>query len=181
VADTDESEIVARARAGDAAAFDALVLATAHRLRLFVSVRALSVELVEEVVQETYVIAYETLAAYRGEGAFLAWLYGIARNVLRREITAQSRRERFAADELDQFVAAAALDEPEPEDPPPLARLAQCLDRIAPRARAMLERHHRDGVPIAELARQFKQNQEAIGGVLKRCRQALRQCLETAP
>lgn len=48
----------------------------------------------EEVVQETLIAAHDALDAYRGEGSFGAYLFGIARRQCAKRLVKRSRRER---------------------------------------------------------------------------------------
>jgi RNA polymerase sigma-70 factor, ECF subfamily len=48
----------------------------------------------EDVVQETFVAAYQGFAAYRGEASFRAWLCGIARKKCLKLIEGKRRRDK---------------------------------------------------------------------------------------
>jgi RNA polymerase sigma-70 factor (ECF subfamily) len=71
----DESNLIARAAAGDAAAFDAVVRAHQSRLRGFL--RRLTrgdAALADDLAQETFLEAWRKIAQYRGTGSFEGWL-----------------------------------------------------------------------------------------------------------
>ena len=71
----DETNLITRASAGDAAAFDALVRAHQSRLRGFL--RRLSrgdAALADDLAQETFLEAWRKIAQYRGDGSFAGWL-----------------------------------------------------------------------------------------------------------
>jgi RNA polymerase sigma-70 factor (ECF subfamily) len=71
----DESNLIARAAAGDAAAFDALVRAHQSRLRGFLRRMARGdVALADDLAQETFLEAWRKIAQYRGAGSFAGWL-----------------------------------------------------------------------------------------------------------
>jgi DNA-directed RNA polymerase specialized sigma24 family protein len=72
-----EAALVARAARGDRAAFSALAAAHEARLRQFV-VRVVGPGDADDVAQEALVKAWLSLAAYRGDAPFGAWLAGIA-------------------------------------------------------------------------------------------------------
>src|ERR1041385_6411350 len=73
----DESHRVARARAGDEAAYQALV--EAHQDRVYgVAVRIVGrPEDAEEVAQDAFLRAWRALPEFRGESAFGTWLHRI--------------------------------------------------------------------------------------------------------
>lgn len=47
----------------------------------------------EEAAQETFIAAYDAMPGYRGDGAYRAWLYAIARRVCARRVETRVRRE----------------------------------------------------------------------------------------
>jgi RNA polymerase sigma-70 factor, ECF subfamily len=75
-----EEELVARARAGDAAATEVLI--RRNNRMLFRTARAILRDdaAAEDVVQEAYVQAFRSLASFRGESSFSTWLVRIAAN-----------------------------------------------------------------------------------------------------
>lgn len=84
--------LVDRARDGDRAAFDMLVVKYQRRLlRLLKRVVRDPVE-AEDVVQETFIRAYRALHHFRGDAAFYTWLYRIGINTARNYLASQNRR-----------------------------------------------------------------------------------------
>lgn len=166
-------QLAVRAQQGDREAFRQLVMECQQPLRLALAWRAPSADLVEEVLQATFVTAFERLAGYRPEGTFLAWLKGIGRNLLLTEL--RQRRRSVGLDE-------GAMEDPEPEDAAvqaeQVAALRDCVAALAPRARLLLERRYTAGLPLATLARQFKQKENTLAVTLSRIRAELRRCLD---
>lgn len=76
----EDSELLARAQAGDVAAFEGLV--ERHRGRVFgLAVRMLnSQDDAAEVLQESFLSAYRNLGNFRGDSQFGSWVYRIAAN-----------------------------------------------------------------------------------------------------
>ena len=175
-----------RACAGDRNAFRDLVLATQHALALSVASHVLTRDMMEEILQETYVTAFEKLGQYRQEGAFLPWLKAIARHRLYQHWRERRRAATVQHDDLATLVAEhglAAVDgeadgEEEFARSEEVQRLAVCLDKLPARARLLLERRYRDGHPLSRLAQQFKRTVEALSVTLFRLRQQVRACIE---
>lgn len=177
---------VVLAQAGDQAALRQAFKAALPALQIAVKVRCPDPGLAEEVIQETLVTALEQLARYRPEGTFIAWLKGIARNHLRRQLDAERRLQCADPSTLETLLAKASrasLDVWEPDldgsDTPPQQALRNCLEQLSPRLRGMLERRHVDQVPVKKLAQQYKQGANTIAVNLKRLRSRLRSCLQT--
>ncbi len=81
------------------------------------------------------------------------------------------------------MVAGATLDaleaaEDERERERWSSALTRCLDQLQPRARELVQRRHLQSMPLADLARQFKQPMAALSVALHRIRRSLRRCLE---
>jgi RNA polymerase sigma-70 factor (ECF subfamily) len=103
-----DTELIERARAGDAGAFGELV--ERHKVAVYRAARIAlrSADEAEDVAQEAFVAAYRKLGEFRGDSSFKTWLLAIAWNF------ARSRR-RTARLFLQRFTST---DEREVQDPP---------------------------------------------------------------
>jgi len=75
-----DTELTRLAQAGDARAFEALVVKYQRRIARHVARFIKSADDVEDVVQDVFVRAYRGLASFRGDSQFYSWLYRIASN-----------------------------------------------------------------------------------------------------
>jgi RNA polymerase sigma-70 factor (ECF subfamily) len=113
---TDE-EVVDRVRGGDAALFE--VLMRRYNERLYRTARAVlgTDEEAEDVVQQSYVSAFQHLAQFAGRARFSTWLTRIVLN----EAYARARRRGrlvqapWDASEEERFVAEPSSPGPSPE------------------------------------------------------------------
>lgn len=177
----DLDQLTIKAQAGDRDAFRELVLATQRELAISVAAHSVSRELVEEVLQETYVTAFEKISQYQPRGTFRPWLRTIARNHLFAHWRERRRLAEFDGDALDQMIADNGIDDLEHDDgkhEEESARLAACLELLPDRARKMLERRYCEEQPLAALAQQFKRSAATLSVTLFRLRQQLRRCVE---
>ena len=107
----DQEHIIARARRGDADAFEQLV--AAYRNQVFrLALRMCGNEAdADEVAQEAFLSAWKGLPNFRGESRFSTWLYQLtthaAIDLLRRE------KRQAAAEDIDEITAAD--DGPSPQ------------------------------------------------------------------
>lgn len=83
--------LVDRVLEGNKNAFNLLVMRYQSRLAHLVSRYVLPSE-VPDVVQETFIKAYRSLASFKGESVFYTWLYRIAVNTAKNYLIAQGRR-----------------------------------------------------------------------------------------
>jgi RNA polymerase sigma-70 factor (ECF subfamily) len=92
---TDQADadalLVERARRGEVAAFEMLVVKYQRRIERLVSRMVRDVDLVPDIAQETFIRAYRALPQFRGESAFYTWLYRIAVNTAKKALVELKR------------------------------------------------------------------------------------------
>jgi RNA polymerase sigma factor (sigma-70 family) len=178
--DRETDGLIARTLAGERSAFRQLVIDLQDDLRLFAGAFEISPGLAEEVVQATFVSAYQNLSAYRRDGAFRAWLKAIARNHILRALREQRRFAAASADTLDQALAESGLADAERmEDLDAQTRkLRACLDRLPEALRALVHARYMQELPTGRLAQQLGRTEIWIRVTLCRARKSLRRCIE---
>jgi RNA polymerase sigma-70 factor (ECF subfamily) len=182
---TTEIEAVAAAKAGDEAAFAALV--EPHRRELQVHCYRMlgSFEESEDQVQETFLRAWRRRETFQGRSTFRAWLYRIATNTCLDALAAKTRPtphdpadipwlEPFpdrllpTGDEPDAVVVARETIE--------LAFLA-AIQLLPPRQRAVLILRDVLGWPAKDIAALLESSVASVNSALQRAREALRERL----
>lgn len=179
--------LVRLVQAGDREAFRSLFLAFERPLRCYLSAHASSAEMVDEVLQATFVACYESIRTYEPRGTFSFWLRGIARNRLLKELRQRARHDHVGADVLEatlaEVAAAQVASAPDHADP----RLQHCLDQVTPRVRDLLHRRYVDQVSVKQMAVELAHTETWVSVTLHRARAFLKECLqkgsvpETAP
>lgn len=181
--DVHELDVLAmRARDGDEAAFSLIVQETQVPLRACISVYAAHPQQVDEVLQDTLVAAWAGLKNYRAEGTLLPWMKQIARNRIRRDLR---DRRRFASVEghvLDAAIVDEQLmrmeigqsDAAEEED---IERLRNCLGKLPDQVRRLVEFHHFNSLPLAEIAEMVGRSANWVAVRLFRARTLLAECV----
>jgi RNA polymerase sigma-70 factor (ECF subfamily) len=172
--------LVARAAQGDRAAFRELVLALEMDLRFYLGALEITPGLSEEVLQATFVSAYQKLAQYRGAGAFRAWLKAIARNHLLRALRDQQRFATVNGDTLEGALVTAGIEELERMDEleSQTRRLRDCLERLPQAMRGLVEGRYVEGLSSKRLAERLERTEIWVRVTLCRVRQSLRRCME---
>ena len=179
----DEARWIARARAGEAAAFRHLV--NTHGALLFRVCARITADraLAEDAVQEAFLNAFRHLADFDGHSAFSTWLYRIAVNAA----LAQVRKRRYLEvswpqDQDDAAPFDAADDSPTPDRQAMSAELRQQLDaelaRMSPLERAAFVLRHQEGRSIEEICSMLSLNVSAAKQAIFRAVRKLRAALE---
>jgi RNA polymerase sigma-70 factor (ECF subfamily) len=180
-----EAELVARARAGDAAAFERLYRAHAGRVHA-VCLRLLADRgRAEEATQDAFVRAWRRLGSFRGESAFGSWLYRLAANVALDLLRSERRRAGGLADwdaEGEDPDGAPARDLPEPpsarRQPGAALDLERAIRTLPPRARAVFVLHDLEGYRHGEIAGLAGIAEGTSKAQLHRARKLLREILQ---
>jgi len=92
----DDADLLDRLRAGDEAAFVALVRSLDGRLRALARTFTSSPALAEDIVQETWLAVVRGLRGFQGRSSLRTWIFGI---LVRRARTLAAREARRAARE----------------------------------------------------------------------------------
>ena len=147
-----DDELLGDVAGGDRAAFAALYQRHAPWIVLRLSRRCADRSIVDEVVQDTFVAAWQGARRYDGRGEVAAWLWGIAIRRLVDALRRQPRAVTLVADmgEGDRTVLSAedaVLAGVEHGD------LAGALNRLSPELRAVVQATVLDGLTTREAAR----------------------------
>ncbi len=127
----------------------------------------------DEIVQETWLAAVQRVRKFDPrQGGFLAWLRGIAANLLRNDIRKRRRRpkiERPADDEIEDRDAGS-----QEENRRRANRIAAALDGLSEREETVLRAKYLDGLSVAEIASAQGETPKAVESLLSRARLAFR-------
>jgi RNA polymerase sigma-70 factor (ECF subfamily) len=176
----DLDRLVRRVQQGDRHAFVDVMLAVQRELRIFLSAHASSADMVDEVLQATFVTCYEGIRRYELRGTFLSWLKGIARNLLLRELKEQARYLAVEGDVLEAILVQrglASVEQANAFQEELLGRLRHCLAQLERTSRQLIEKRYTERMSIRQLAHLFRRTESAVAVTLFRIRQSLRTCL----
>ncbi len=110
-----DDDLLARLRAGDAAAERAFYEQHVDRIYRLILRMSGRPELAQEWTQDTFIRAFDRIGQFRGESALGSWLHAIAVSVALNGLRSHRRREAFAAplDEATTVVARSGDGEPD--------------------------------------------------------------------
>ena len=95
-----DAVLVARASAGDARAYELLVIKYQRRIERLIGRMVRDPDLAQDIAQETFLRAWRALHQFRGDAQFYTWLYRIALNTAKKALLERKR---------DPVVTEAAL------------------------------------------------------------------------
>ncbi len=161
--------------AGDEHAWRAWYNETFDALRRYVDWRCAGRrDWADEIVQDTWLTAVRRMRRFDPRrGSFLAWLRGIAANVLRSELRRRRRQQRWQPSANGQ--AGEAIEKPQHEDWRKAERVAMALNALSEREEAVLRAKYLDGLSVLEIAASRGETPKAIESLLSRARQAFRE------
>lgn len=176
----DTEDLVRQVLAGDTERFGVLV--RRHEQEVWKVAASLLGDraAAENLVQQTFVNAYERLEQYQpGRGDFARWLKGIARNLVREELRKSSREHHHLGHYRDYVLALYEDEDAADGQARELARaVAACRDHLAPTASQALALHYDDGLTVEEVAAAIRRTVGGTRQLLFRARLALRGCIE---
>lgn len=168
------TDLIARAREGDQAAFRELY--ETHVGRVYALCLRLTADPAhaEELTQDAFVRAWERLGSFRGESAFSTWLHRLTLNVVLAERRAVGRRERRVTLTDDPEALGSFSRSTSPTD---RIDLDGAIARLPPGARAVFVLHDVEGYKHEEIAAMTGIAEGTSKTQLFRARRLLREAL----
>lgn len=184
---TNDSDLVVRARAGDSNAFEELVSKYQHRIyNVCYRMRHNHADALD-LTQTTFMKAFEALPRFQIQARFYTWLYRIAVNTTLSHRRSEARRPTLSlvrTDESDgrDFEPAARNDEADPardaEQAELRERLEDALGRLDGEFRAAVVLRDVEGLDYAEIAEILEVPVGTVKSRIFRGRTMLREMLE---
>jgi len=161
-ADRDRA-IVAQVQAGDVAAFDELILK--YRQRLFAVIYNLTSnrEDAADLVQDSFIKAFQSINSFSGKASFFTWLYRIAINSALSHLRKNRLRTFFSLEQIDPEdrpaaeVLAALTDDSGGAEKEALAhelqeKLNEAMQKLSIKHRTVITLFEIDGLTHHEIA-----------------------------
>jgi RNA polymerase sigma-70 factor (ECF subfamily) len=177
----DDSKSIAAVRSGDREAFSALVERYQRTLYYFVVGKVADDTEAKDIVQKSFVAAFQNLASFRLDEDFFAWLKGIAMNHCRNEWRRYQSQARLAGRLLEEKRAElelASFDARAEEGESRMAALRQCLEQLSPHEKNAIEMRFVQELSLAVIGEQLGRGAEATRLFLYRIRQRLAECVK---
>ncbi len=160
----EDVQLVGRAQAGDAKAFDALVLKHTGKLYGLVFHMTSNHDDTNDLLQDIWTKVYRSLAGFRGASRFTTWLHSIAVNMSINFIKRRARRRALSFEEANPSengeigpAETLLVSHHTPRTEASLGelqqRLTEALDQLTPDHRAVVTMFDIQGMPHAEISK----------------------------
>ena len=101
----EDDSLVARAQAGEAAAFDALVVKHSPRLYSQMYHMTSNHDDANDMLQDVWIKVYRNISGFRGKSQFSTWLHSVASNTAINFTQKRSRRSTMSLDDVDNGIS----------------------------------------------------------------------------
>jgi RNA polymerase sigma-70 factor (ECF subfamily) len=174
-----DEDLVQRVLAGDTESFSLVVRRYEGEVWKVAAAVLGDRMLTENLVQQTFVNAYQRLHQYQHGRDLARWLKGIARNLVREELRKRSRETQHLSHYRAYLDALYDDEDAAEERASELERaLRDCRGQLGAAASRALALHYDDGLSVEQAAAAIDRTLAATRQLLFRARQALRDCVE---
>jgi RNA polymerase sigma-70 factor, ECF subfamily len=144
-------EVIQRVLAGETAAFDGLVRQYQQEIYRLAYRMTRNAEDAKDLAQETFVRAYRSLGAFRGQSRFSTWLYRIAVNLCLSHLKSSARQDPAEVDERlpDARTDSLSVLLDDERD----RALAEAIETLPPQQKATLTLRVQQGLGHREIAK----------------------------
>jgi RNA polymerase sigma-70 factor (ECF subfamily) len=174
---------IARVLAGDRDAFAVIVNACQDQVWRVIALLLDNRASTEDLVQASFVRAYDRLEQYTPGTDVTAWIITIARNLARNALRDRQRERKRLHHYHQSLLAQGGAIGPDEasagdDDQPLRSALAACRSQLGPDAQAALRLVYQEDLAIREVASQLGRSDAATQKFLSRIRLALRDCVQ---
>ena len=151
--------LVRRAKAGDYQAFDLLVLKYQSRLISTAFRFVKDIHIAEDLVQESFIKSFNSLASFREDSSFYTWIYRITVNTSKNFLVSKKRKNELLSSDIseDQTYDIEYEDTDTPEDLLQASQLkkliTETIDQLGEDTKTALTLRELDGLSYEEIAK----------------------------
>jgi len=181
----EEKQLVEKAKSGDIKAFEQLIKATSSKIYNLGLKLLRNKEDAADLMQETYIKAYEHIGSFKGNSAFSTWLYRIATNLALMKMR-KDKNKKVTVEQLKEASnPSMAREMPDWTHNPAYHfrkqelkdLLNNAIDSLPRKYKSVFVLHDIEGFPIAEVADMLSLSEPAVKTRSHRSRLYLREKL----
>lgn len=172
-------DVIGRIRKGDTHLFAELVHRYRFDVRRVAALMLADVIVTENVVQQTFINAYERLDEFHRGEDFGRWIKAIARNLVRDELKKTSRERGRMALYRDYVLAKlSGQDQAERREQILADALSGCRRKLPALAAKAIELRYDQGLSFDDVAAAIGRSAEATRQIVTRARTSLKLCIQ---
>lgn len=172
---TTDNDIVQQVIAGNINQYSTLIERYQQKLFGYVTYLIYDHDMAADVVQDTFLKAYQSLRSFNPKFKFSSWLFRIAHNEAMNAVKHQSKISIMSELPDDQLPFSVPAGIAEKIDQRILRRdVRHCLRQLAPKYREIIALHYFDDMKYAEIGRILKMPTSTVGIRLKRAKASLK-------
>jgi len=172
---TDITELVARARQGDGAALEAVLLTVAPSINRFGLRMCKNVQDAEDVLQDTLINVAQHLDQFEGRSSLTSWVFALTRSACARKRRGLKNQPTVSDDRLAESQDPAPSPEARAADQQLASVLSVALDPLSEEHRDVILLRDVEGLSAPEAAAAIGISVDALKSRLHRAREALRE------
>jgi RNA polymerase sigma-70 factor (ECF subfamily) len=173
----DEAEVLKRARGKDREAITQIVVSHQDMVRSYLARYAPDPATADDLAQEVFLVALKSFDRVDPALGIRPYLMGIARNLSRSAWRKRLPDKVLSQDVIDTIAAPAPESEAARPGEDRLTILRECLERLAPKARGVIDRHYSHNESCEEIGRALGLALGSVRSILTRARKALLDCM----
>lgn len=151
-----------------------------HRSRLWALAYSIvrDYHMAGDVIQEVCIKVGKNADKYDPSRPLLGWALTITRNAALEALRKQKRQACPMEDETLTALQDKLVEMPERDESQRFFALKNCLGRVSPENREVLEKMYLDKVSVAEIAQKIKRTEKATNSLLQRLRASMAKCID---
>lgn len=177
-----QQQTIQRIRGGDLDAYEAVVRQYQGILLGYAMHRLPDIGAAQDVVQLTFIRAFEQLDEYQSERDFGVWLCVICKNFILTEL----ERQRRESGNLENYghalrlrVAEAMVKAEDDGHAVDLSALRECMKILQPQSASVVRLRYEERASCQHIADSMQRSLTWVTSTLSRARKALRQCIDS--
>jgi len=173
--------MIEQSQAGDTEAYRFIIREFGLSVRSFVSSRIHDYHAVEDITQDIFIAAYQSIHKYQADYSFQSWLLGISRNKVNDYLKQFYSQKSFkTAYELeinrnlnrdDSGLREVTRDK--------IEQLQACLKKVPDQAKELLTARYFNHESVTSLAQRLNLSENAVSSKLFRLKKKLKVCMES--
>ncbi|MDD5087911.1 MAG: sigma-70 family RNA polymerase sigma factor [bacterium] len=155
-------ELVREFRGGNERAFNELVLRHRRNVQITIAGMIGNADEAEDITQEVFVRAYQSIGGFRGDSAFYTWLYRIAVNLSLNVLRQRKTRSFFGLEQVQQATSHRERPDEELERTELSVHARAAIAELPEKQRAVFILRHFQRLPHAEIAKIMDRDEGTI-------------------